>query len=97
MSHVVTHYPHKALDMVEEVSFLLKGNRGINPGDFLKTDIHKDYAKASDEETKKITSDYIKETKGYFKPPEVKKDDDGNVVEGEAPAAIGNIPDIMSD
>ena len=55
MSHVVTHYPHKALDMVEEVSFLLKGNRGINPGDFLKTDIHKDYAKASDEETKKIT------------------------------------------
>ena len=83
--------------MIEEVSYLLKGKPGINPDDFLKTSIYKDYAKASDETTKKITCDYIAETKGYFKPPEVKKDDDGNVVEGEAPAAIGNIPDIMSD
>ena len=97
MSHVVTHYPHKALDMVEEVSYLLKNQKGVNADDFLKTSVCKDYAKASDEETKKITSDYIASTKGYFKQVEVKKDDEGNVIEGEAPAAIGNIPDLLSD
>ena len=58
--------------------------------------MHKDYAKASDDKTKELTKDFIAETKTYFKPAEVKKDDEGNPIE-EAGAAIGNIPDIMSD
>ena len=98
MSNVVRHYPHEALDRVEEVSYLLKGCNGVKKDDYMKTCISKDYAMPSDDGVKKLTKDYIAESKNFWKPPEKKVDPDtGAEVEPEPVSSIGTMPDIVAD
>ena len=70
MSHVVKHCPDKAMDKLEEVSYLMKHDgkgKKINKDEFLKTSIVHNYAKPAEEGTKASTKEAETVAKPWFK------------------------------
>jgi hypothetical protein len=51
----------------------------------------------SDEASKEVTAQCIEKSKVFFVKAEVKLDEEGKEVEGEATAPIGTMPDIVAD
>lgn len=62
-SHIVQHQTHNALDKLEEVSYLMKGNNDAQLEKFLKTGVYKDYAAPSDENCRTQTKPFIDSSK----------------------------------
>lgn len=59
MSHVVKHCPHKAVDEIEEVSYLLKHQgkgKKLDMSEFMMMSINKKYAQPGDEICAKETN-----------------------------------------
>lgn len=70
MSHIVKHCPHRAMEDLEEVSYLTKHHgkgKNLNKDDFLQTKISKAYAAPADESSAKNTSNVIEVTQPMFK------------------------------
>lgn len=70
MSHIVKHCPHKGVEDLEEISYLLKNSgKGakVKKEEFLKTSIVKAYAAPADESCAKATSEVIETTQPMFK------------------------------
>jgi len=69
MSHVVKHCPHKAVDDVEEISYLIKheNKKNLKMNEFMKTNVTKAYAKPGDEYAAKVTNQIIEKAKPLFK------------------------------
>jgi len=74
----------------------MKDNNPANLGKFLKTGVAKDYASPSDDSCRDQTKPFIDNSKQYFPKEEEKKDEEGNVIVGEGPPPIGEIPDLRS-
>ena len=62
MSHIVKHCPHKGVDDLEEVSYLIKNSKKFNKDEFLKTNVTKAYAQPSDEYCASMTGKIIDTT-----------------------------------
>lgn len=63
----------------------------------MPTEVSNAYSRPSDDATKVSTAFVIEEGRKHFKAAVKKVDDEGNEVPEEAPAAIGVLPDILSD
>jgi hypothetical protein len=70
MSHIVKHCPHKAMEDLEEISYLIKNNgtgKNLNKEEFLMTCIDKKYAQPGDEHCAKMTTSVIDHCQPMFK------------------------------
>ena len=70
MSHIVKHCPHKAMEDLEEISYLIK-NEGkgkcLNKDEYLLTNISKGYAAPADATFAEGTNKVIDATQPMFK------------------------------
>ena len=113
MSHVVKHCPHKAVDDLEEISYLIKHEKkkNVQMKDFMKTNVTKAYAQPGDEYAAKVTDQIIDKAKPMFKVSnnifslfinfKLQKADvklDDEGKEVEEPVPpIGNMPDLVKE